>query len=107
MIDTLDDYLSRHARSRKPRRQTGEQHRQEGRDAQESPGFAGIVETTTGWPKPLAEEAYYGLAGDIVRAIEPYTESDPAALLLQLLTGFGNIIGRTAHYQAEGHIHYL
>jgi len=32
------------------------------------------------WPQPLAEQAFYGLPGDIVRTIEPHTEADPAAL---------------------------
>ncbi|MFC1944493.1 hypothetical protein ACFLX5_03240 [Chloroflexota bacterium] len=30
------------------------------------------------WPNPLEEEAFYGLAGDVVRAIAPHTEADPA-----------------------------
>ena len=29
------------------------------------------------WPDPPAPEAYYGLAGDVVRAIEPHSEADP------------------------------
>jgi hypothetical protein len=41
------------------------------------------------WPEPLDAEAYYGLAGEMVKVIEPHTESDPAALLLQILVGFG------------------
>jgi hypothetical protein len=59
------------------------------------------------WPDPLAAEAHHGLAGEIVRAIEPHTESDPVALLLQLLTGFGSVIGRRAHFRAEADCHYL
>ena len=35
------------------------------------------------WPTPPGPDAYYGLAGDIVRTIEPETEADPAALLVQ------------------------
>jgi hypothetical protein len=46
------------------------------------------------------------LAGDIVRVIEPHTEAHPVALLLQLLTAFGNMIGRTAHFKVEGDLHY-
>jgi hypothetical protein len=30
------------------------------------------------WPV-LAEEAYHGLPGDIVRSIEPHSEADPVA----------------------------
>jgi hypothetical protein len=59
------------------------------------------------WPEPLEREAFHGLAGEIVRAIEPHTEADPAALLLQLLAGFGSIVGRTAHFRAEADLHYL
>ena len=58
------------------------------------------------WPAPLADAAYYGLAGDLVRAIGPHSEADPAALLIQSLVALGNIIGRTAHFRAEGHVHY-
>jgi Protein of unknown function (DUF3987) len=49
------------------------------------------------WPAPLDPAAYHGLAGEIVRAIEPHTEADPAALLVQLLIGFGNVIGHNPH----------
>src|SRR5215467_6300942 len=40
--------------------------------------------------------ALYGLPGEIVRAIEPFTEADPAALLLNALAAFGNVIGCSA-----------
>src|SRR5262249_44959079 len=36
----------------------------------------------------------------------PHTESDPAALLLQYLVSFGNIVGRQPYYRAEGAEHY-
>jgi hypothetical protein len=58
------------------------------------------------WPDPLAPEALYGLAGDVVRLLEPATEADPAALLLQLLVGFGSLLGRTAHCRVEADRHY-
>jgi hypothetical protein len=57
------------------------------------------------WPV-LAPEAYYGLAGQIVRTIEPHSEADPVALLCQLLTYFGTIVGRRAYYQVEATRHY-
>ena len=44
------------------------------------------------WPAPLAHEAYYGLAGELVKAIAPHTEADPAALLFTLFVLFGNVI---------------
>jgi hypothetical protein len=54
------------------------------------------------WPKNLAENALYGLAGDIVRVVEPETEADPAALLLQFLVAFGNAIGPQPYFDIEG-----
>lgn len=48
---------------------------------------------TVAWPT-LEEEAFYGLAGEIVRAIEPNTEADPAGVLVQLLALFGTAVGR-------------
>jgi hypothetical protein len=45
----------------------------------------------------LEPQAFHGLAGDIVRAIEPYSESDPAALLLNVLAAFGSMIGSSSH----------
>jgi hypothetical protein len=58
------------------------------------------------WPEPLAEEALNGLAGDIVRAVLPHTEASAEALLLQLLAGFGNTIGRTSYFMAEADQHF-
>ncbi len=59
------------------------------------------------WPSPIKPIARYGLAGDIVRLIEPHSEADPVALLSQILVAFGNVIGRTAHFIAEADEHYL
>lgn len=58
------------------------------------------------WPGPPGEEAFYGLPGAIVRAIEPASEADPAALLVQALVAFGNIIGRGAHFEVEADRHH-
>jgi hypothetical protein len=66
-----------------------------------------ICKTDLAWPRPPSDEALYGLAGDVVRTVEPYTESDPAALLLQFLVAFGNVIGRGPHFQAEADRHAL
>lgn len=57
------------------------------------------------WPEPLAEEALHGLAGEIVQAIEPHSEADPAALLLQLHVGFGSVIGSSPYYRVEATKH--
>ena len=39
--------------------------------------------------------------------VEPYTESDPVALLVQFLSATGNIIGANAHFRVEADKHYL
>jgi hypothetical protein len=57
------------------------------------------------WPDPMGEASYYGLAGRIVRKIEPHSEADPAALLVQLLVAVGNIVGRDAYADADGAKH--
>lgn len=57
------------------------------------------------WPAPLSPEAFYGLAGDIIKAIEPHTESDPAALLMNFLTAFGSVIGDRAYKKVEATRH--
>ena len=57
------------------------------------------------WPE-AAPEMFHGLAGDIVRLIEPHTEADPVALLVQFLTAFGSAIGRNAHFTAEADQHF-
>ncbi len=58
------------------------------------------------WPDPIAAEAFYGLAGDIVRAIAPETEADPAALLFQFLVLCGNIIGRNPYMKVGDDTHH-
>jgi hypothetical protein len=58
------------------------------------------------WPTPLAPEAYHGIAGELVKKIEPHTEADNAALLTQLHVVFGNVVGRSAYFEADGSRHY-
>ena len=58
------------------------------------------------WPGPPDEAAQHGVIGDIVRAIEPHTESDPLAILIQCLCAFGSCAGRNAYYQVEAERHY-
>jgi len=58
------------------------------------------------WPPQLDDRAFYGLVGDVVRVLEPHTEADPAALLLQFLALFGNAIGRRAHFLVEATEHF-
>ena len=60
-----------------------------------------------GWPGPLEDEALHGLAGDLVRIIDPHTEADSVAILLQLLVAVGNVVGRNPYFQVEATHHYL
>jgi hypothetical protein len=63
--------------------------------------------TTVPPARPVLDEAaFYGLAGKIVKKIEPETESDPAGLLVELLVSFGNAIGRNVYYQIEDTKHF-
>lgn len=58
-------------------------------------------------PAPvLSDSALYGVAGAIVRKIAPETEAHPASLLLQLLAGMGNIVGRGPYFMAGADSHY-
>jgi hypothetical protein len=58
------------------------------------------------WPEPPAPEVYHGVAGDIVRAIDPATEADPVAILVQFLIGYGCLVGRNRYFVAESVRHY-
>ena len=67
--------------------------------------FIGNDVGDSNWPT-MAEEAYHGLAGEVVRTIEPHTESDPAGLLATVLAEVGNAVGRGAHFVIEDDEHY-
>src|ERR1700733_7333096 len=59
-------------------------------------------------PNPaLGEAALYGPAGLAVRTIAPHTEAHPAAILLQLLAAFGNLVGRGPHCMVDATRHGL
>jgi hypothetical protein len=59
------------------------------------------------WPARLKETAFYGIAGELVRVLGPHSEADPAALLLQFLVAFGNVVGRRAHFLVEADPHFM
>lgn len=59
------------------------------------------------WPKQLASPALTGLAGEFVRLLEPHTESDQAALLVQFIAAFGSTVGRSAFFPVEADKHFL
>jgi uncharacterized protein DUF3987 len=57
------------------------------------------------WPI-INPAAYHGIAGDVVAALSPHTESDPIALLVQFLVSTGNAIGRGPYYLVEADRHF-
>ena len=61
--------------------------------------------TRRAWPSPLAPEALHGLAGEIIRTVEPHSEADPAALLTVTLAAFGNACGRGPGWEIGGTFH--
>lgn len=56
--------------------------------------------TPPAWPNPLAPEAFHGLAGEVVRTIEPTSEADPVGLLANFLSAFGSAAGAGPHVVA-------
>ena len=50
------------------------------------------------WPAPIDDDAYQGLAGEIVSALAPTTEADEVGLLGTLLVLFGAVVGRGRTY---------
>jgi hypothetical protein len=50
----------------------------------------------------LSADAFYGPLGALVRAVEPYIEADPAAVLATVLTAFGSTVGPSPHYRVRG-----
>jgi hypothetical protein len=64
------------------------------------------LEELTPWPSPIGKSALHGVAGEIIEAIEPHTEADPAAMLMQFLTCFGSLIGRNAYFVLDGSKHF-
>src|SRR5215210_3163299 len=63
------------------------------------------VSRPSSWPV-LAEEALYGLPGEVVKAVEPHTEADPVAVLVSLLASFGNVLGQGAYFKVGPTLHH-
>jgi len=64
-----------------------------------------VRQNNPAFPEPVAQEAFHGVVGDIVQALEPHTEADPAALLSMTLAACGAVLGRSPHYVADGARH--
>jgi hypothetical protein len=56
------------------------------------------------WPV-LDEHAFHGPIGKAVLELEPETEADPAALLVNMLVMFGNAVGAGPHVRVGGDVH--
>jgi hypothetical protein len=85
------------------RRRVDDDHREGGGD-RGAPKHEDVL--NDGWPV-LLPAAIYGLAGDVVRTIEPHSEADPAAILIQVLTAVGNLLGPGLHCSVESTRHAL
>ncbi|MBA2626039.1 MAG: hypothetical protein H0U89_10595, partial [Acidimicrobiia bacterium] len=64
----------------------------------------GRARSEASWPV-LDPAARYGLAGKVVELIEPHSEADPAALLVDFLVAVGSAIGPGPHALAEAAQH--
>ena len=72
-------------------------------------GLASVEQTTIEslWPAPPGEPAFAGLAGRVVISIEPHSEADPIAILVNFLTAFGNCVGNGPHFMVGATRHSL
>jgi hypothetical protein len=52
-------------------------------------------------PSPMSDEAFRGIAGEVVNSISPHTEADLHAILLQFLAMFGSVVGPSPHFSVE------
>ena len=64
----------------------------------------GLTAPSQDWPE-MSEEALIGIVGDFIRQVEPHTEADRNALLVQFLTLAGTAFGRSPHYVIEATRH--
>jgi hypothetical protein len=59
-----------------------------------------MAHETPVWPT-LAPEAFYGLPGEFVKTVSPFSEADPVAILLHMLTAAGNQVGPGPYVEVE------
>lgn len=91
-----------------PRELSAEEHAERVLRMEDRGRPAGDSEDATGapdWPA-LDRRALYGPLGELVKVVEPHSEADPVALLVQALIGFGSIVGRGPHFRVEGDEHH-
>lgn len=65
-----------------------------------------VQEIGPAWPV-FNDAALHGLAGEVVRVIEPHTEADPVALLVSFLSEVGAMLNRGPHLMLDGSYHPL
>ena len=68
--------------------------------------FVASVAYGAGWPT-LNRAAFQGVCGAFVKLVNPHTEADSAALLVQFLVGIGNLVGGTPYFPVEADKHRL
>jgi len=59
------------------------------------------------WPDAPDEALWSGVAGKLIKAIEPHSEADPVATLGQFLVCVGNVVGSKPHWIYESTRHGL
>jgi hypothetical protein len=68
---------------------------------------AGDRESTASDDAPELADEWPTLGRKATLVIDPYTEADPTAVLLNILTAFGNMVGPSAHFRVEHTKHPL
>ncbi|MBV9085606.1 MAG: DUF3987 domain-containing protein, partial [Acidobacteriaceae bacterium] len=63
-------------------------------------------QTTPAWPSNIDQAAFHGIAGEFVRTVDPHTEADPVAMLLQVLVGCGVLFGRNPYFLIDDDRHH-
>ena len=64
-----------------------------------------LLPSSSNWPI-LDEAAYTGVAGTFTKSVAPYSEADPAGILLHTVIGCGSVIGAGPHILVEQTPHY-
>ena len=75
-------------------------------EPEDSGGVQPIVPPGPRYPEAPAAKVFRGVFGELVGALEPHTEADPVAILVQALAAFGNLLGRRPYFVADGTRHY-
>lgn len=105
--EAADDFGGGDAGAKEETQEKHEDEKQESTKQQREQQIAGPHNSqfaTSAWPA-MDPAALHGIAGEVVRAIEPHSEADPNGILVQFLVAVGNAIGDAPYYQVEGDKH--